>query len=122
MVLSIDIGNSLIKFGLIDDALNPTVVKSVSSKNFRSCDEFYLIIQQLFDSSSLSDISSVISSVVTALTDSDYLAVKKLTGNNPFIIGSVTKTGFKIKIDLTYFGLHFHEFHMQYLHIALKSK
>ena len=99
MVLSIDIGNSLIKFGLIDDALNPTVVKSVSSKNFRSCDEFYLIIQQLFDSSSLSDISSVISSVVPALTDSVYLAVKKLTGNNPFIIGSGTKTGFKIKID-----------------------
>ena len=34
MVLSIDIGNSLIKFGLIDDSLNPISVKAVSSKNF----------------------------------------------------------------------------------------
>jgi len=102
MLLSIDIGNSYIKFAVIDDSDNIKYRFSVSSSAHRSPDEYAMLIKQfLADCDASGDISinsSVICSVVPSLTRSLYIAAEKISATKPFVIASGTKTGFKIKI------------------------
>ena len=103
MLLAVDIGNSNIKIGVFEKSYKNMVCSfAVSSRFERSSDEFYLIFKQMLTEYSVFEKldSAVIASVVPSLTDSVSRAVFKICGRNPFIIGSGTRTGFSIKIDV----------------------
>ncbi len=105
MLLSVDIGNSSIKLGVYDisDIKDKKLICKfkISSVTERSSDEYEIIIRSLLSSkcSELKISRSVICSVVPSLTHIIYDALYSITGAAPFIIGSGTKTGFKIKTD-----------------------
>ncbi len=105
MLISVDIGNSSIKVGIYDIS-DTSDIKSVSrfkisSVTERSADEYEVIIRSLLDSKCPDVIisHSVICSVVPSLTHIIYSALYNITNTKPFVIGSGTKTGFKIKTD-----------------------
>ncbi|MBR6917384.1 MAG: type III pantothenate kinase [Clostridia bacterium] len=99
MVFSIEIGNSFIKSAVFDD--NDIIISrsSFASKTHRSSDEYRLLIKQFLDETLQAKIDAVvISSVVPSITPSVSRALEELFGIKPFIIGSGTHTGFKLKI------------------------
>ena len=102
MLLAVDIGNSGIKFGVFD-ANDSSVVKyrfSISSKVSRTADEYELLIRQFLSIHNLCNVNHcVIASVAPSITNSIYNAVRNICSEAPFIIGSGTHTGFKIRID-----------------------
>ncbi len=103
MLLSIDIGNSSIKFGVFD-LKDPSTSKcnfSLSSIKSRTADEYELLIRQFLSAYNCSDSihHAVISSVTPSVIYSIQNAAYKICASVPFIIGSGTHTGFKIKID-----------------------
>jgi len=105
MLLSVDIGNSSVKFGIYDVSdisYNNLICKfKISSVAERSSDEYEVIIRSLL-LSKCADVKitrSVICSVVPSLTHVIYDALYAICGTAPFIIGTGTKTGFKIKTD-----------------------
>lgn len=102
MLLSIDIGNTNIKFGVFDGSADNMVCSfSINSNVVRTVDEYIVIIKQMLSEFSVDELPSncVISSVVPSLTQAIYLACERICNNKPFIIGTGTKTGFQIKID-----------------------
>ncbi len=102
MLLAVDIGNSSIKFGVFD-INDVTVVKhrfSISSNVSRTADEYELLIRQFLLINNSPKINyCVISSVAPSITNSIYKAAYNISSKAPFIIGSGTHTGFKIRID-----------------------
>lgn len=99
MVLSVDVGNSFIKFALFDGD-EPAARFSVSTVSGRSIDEYVLFIKNFFEEF-IEDgqiEASVLSSVVPSVTDAISSAVESVVGKRPFVIGRGTHTGFKIKI------------------------
>lgn len=102
MLLAIDIGNSSIKFGVFE--INDiSVLKcrfSISSDVPRTADEYELLISQFLMIHNSPKINHcVISSVAPSITNSIYNAAYKICSRAPFVIGSGTHTGFKIRID-----------------------
>lgn len=103
MLLAIDIGNTNIKFGLFDSSADNMLFSfSASSASNRTADEFLLLIKQMLSFNSICECVTdcVISSVVPSLTTTVSSACVSLCNKNPFIIGSGTRTGFPIKIDV----------------------
>lgn len=102
MLLSIDAGNTGIKFGIfsVEDCSAPLETFSLSTSIARTADEYRLVISQFTASyiEHLDDcvISSVVPSVTAALKD----AASMICRNRPFIIERGTKTGFFIKTDI----------------------
>ncbi len=99
MVLSCDIGNSYIKFAVFGDNDEVLYGFSVATSVKRSSDEYRLLIKQFLNSAPVDfEITdAVISSVVPSVTSAISKALSDYTAR-PFIIGSGTHTGFKIKI------------------------
>ena len=103
MILTIDIGNTNIKFGVFDGSEDKMCCRfQISSSAVRTCDEYILLIKSFIREQSVDGAftGSVISSVVPSLTVPVSDAFSKITGRKPFIIGSGTKTGFPINIDV----------------------
>jgi len=96
MVLLVDIGNSNINFGVVNNHIieNTFTLKSELNK---TCDEYYLQVKSFLENYQLDDI--IICSVVPILTST----LKKMFNNhfkkNPILIGPGIKSGVKIKID-----------------------
>lgn len=99
MLLSIDIGNTFIKFAVFNDSDEILQRFSLSSYPARSSDEYELLIRQFLSSSDLCVDAVVISSVVPSLTSPISTAANNITSSRPFFIGAGTHTGFKIKIN-----------------------
>lgn len=103
MLLAVDIGNTNIKFGFFEDNSSTAVFKfSVSSDAMRTADEYRLLIKSFlndYGAAALPD-SSVIASVVPHLTTPIVSALSELCKRKPFIIGTGTRTGFPIRIDV----------------------
>lgn len=103
MLLAADIGNSTIVFGVFSKEIptEPLCTFSVATITSRTSDEYELLIRQLLASKNLNNLidCSVLSSVVPTVTDSISRALSSITGKKTFIIGTGTKTRFKIKID-----------------------
>lgn len=102
MLLAVDIGNSSIKFGVfdIDNISVPKFSFSIASGFQRTSDEYELLIRQFLSMYNHSDISDcVISSVAPSITNAVYKALASICHKVPFVIGSGTHTGFKIRID-----------------------
>ncbi len=103
MLIAADIGNSAIKFGVFntDRISNPVCSFTVANNAYRSSDEYELLIRQLLLTKGFTAPirNSVISSVAPSVTMSVKNALTAITDSDPFIIGSGTRTGFRICID-----------------------
>lgn len=103
MIIAADIGNTNIKFGVFDgSADNMLYGFTVSASSVRSSDEYRLLINY-FLKEKFTEVTfdgSVISSVVPALNVPVAEALTVICGRKPFFVGSGTKTGFPIKIDV----------------------
>jgi len=103
LLLAFDIGNTNIKVGVFNDSCENMICSfAISSATIRTSDEYYLLIKQMLSEYSVFDKlnASVISSVVPSITESISNAVSKICNRRPFIIGSGTRTGFPIRIDV----------------------
>lgn len=101
MILTVDVGNSNVVFGIYkDDALR--FVARFSSSTDRTSDEFAVLIKSFFDihDAKIADIDgSIISSVVPPITGTLISAIRLLTGKDPLVVGPGMKTGINILID-----------------------
>ena len=97
MIIAADIGNTNIHFGLFDK--KELIAKfELSSALPRSSDEYFLFLSSILSGKEIPD-GSIISSVVPSVTDPVRLALRRITGSNPIIVGPGVKTGFNIKLD-----------------------
>lgn len=102
MLLSVDIGNSTVKFGFFSEVgISPKIGFSVSASDRRTADEYLILLRSfLFQNDIREEIShAVIASVAPSVALSVSYAVRSLIGHDPFLITSGTHTGFKILID-----------------------
>ncbi len=101
MLLTIDVGNSNIKFGVYDGDELHRIIK-VSTDSHKTADEFAVELYTLFQVYSVDcfDISGcIICSVVPRITKRLKAAVKSVTGIDALIVGPGIKTGVNIHID-----------------------
>lgn len=101
MILGIDIGNSHIVMGCIDDLALSNVMR-IATNTLKTEYEYAVDMKQLLDFYNVDCKSfdgAVISSVVPPLTDTLKSAVKMLLGMDSLIIGAGIKTGLNILID-----------------------
>ena len=101
MILTIDIGNTNIVFGVFDG--EELVFESRADTNsHRMADQYSVIITQVFGlyGVALSEIDGVvISSVVPPVSDQMKLSVQRLFSVTPLMVGAGVKTGVDIRID-----------------------
>lgn len=103
MLLAFDIGNSSVSVGIFEIPLSSPPVPRASFKILNkpySSDEYTLYLRNFIDHFGCTDKidCSVISSVVPNLTPIIQNSARDISGREPFIISSGTKTGFGIKI------------------------
>ena len=101
MVLAIDIGNTNIVIGCIDDGEILNVYR-LYTNNSKTADEYSMEIKSILDFHGVKrDMidGSVISCVVPPLTRVFTNAVKLLTGVDAIVVGAGIKTGMNISID-----------------------
>ncbi len=101
MLLTIDVGNSNIKFGIYDGDELHRIIK-LSTDSHKTADEFAVELYTLFQVYSVdcfSIDSCIICSVVPRVTKRLKAAVKSVTGIDALIVGPGIKTGVNICID-----------------------
>lgn len=101
MILAIDIGNTNTVFGCMDQDII-YFVSRVSTDLLRTEDQYAVELKDIFrlyDASPDLIDGAIISSVVPQLCNILSLAVQKVTGKVPLIVGPGIKTGLNIKID-----------------------
>ncbi len=98
MIFGVDIGNTNITLGLID---NMKVVRSwrLSTQTPRTTDELYLLFERLLARSTDRKIQhGIVASVVPSLTASVCMAIQKITGDKPLI----AEPGIRINMHIHY--------------------
>lgn len=101
MILAIDMGNSNIVIGGIDES-RTYFVERVTTNQGKTDLEYAVNIKDIMaiHNLPLSSIEgAIVSSVVPPLTDVVLSAVKKITGKTPLLVGSGMKTGLNIIMD-----------------------
>ncbi len=101
MILAIDAGNTNIVFGGITNGKTAFISRIGTDRN-KTADEYAVQIKILLELNGLSSKEfegGIISSVVPQLNDSLCLAVRKVIGHQPLIVGPGIRTGLNIKID-----------------------
>lgn len=101
MIIAIDVGNTNIVYGGIENKKIAFMTRLNTDKK-KTEDEYAVIFKTLMEINGLrtEDFSgSIISSVVPQLNEILKKAVKKLIGYEPIIVGPGIKTGLNIKID-----------------------
>ena len=101
MILGIDVGNTNIVLGCIEEDSFSHVVRLHTDRTETS-EEYAIKFQQILELNGI-DCSAfegaIISSVVPEITEALRLAVNKLTGVNTLVVGPGIKTGLNIRID-----------------------
>ena len=101
MILAIDVGNTNIVVGGLDE--NEVYFSwRLQTDRFKTSDEYVVILRTLLDIHNINFASidgSIISSVVPVLRDVLDEAVFEITGVRAMIVGPGLKSGLKIKID-----------------------
>ena len=98
MILAIDVGNSNIVLGGIDNEKIYFTVR-LSTDRFKSNDEYAVLIKNLIELNGYDPADmegSIISTVVPALATTLRLALEKITGKPCMVVGSGLKTGLNI--------------------------
>lgn len=101
MLLTIDVGNSNIKFGVYDGEELHRIIK-LSTDSHKTADEFAVelfTLFQVYSVDSFSIDSCIICSVVPRITKRLKAAVKSVTGVDSLVVGPGIKTGVNICID-----------------------
>ncbi len=101
MLLTIDVGNSNIKFGVYDGKELHRIIK-LSTDSHKTADEFAVELYTLFQVYSVDCFaidSCIICSVVPRITKRLAAAVKSVTGIDALVVGPGIKTGVNIQID-----------------------
>lgn len=101
MILAIDMGNTNIVVGGIDDT-KTYFVERVTTDHHKTDLEYAVTIKNILEIHQVSTESiegSIISSVVPPLNNTLSSAVKKITGKSPLLVGSGMKTGLNILMD-----------------------
>jgi type III pantothenate kinase len=101
MLLTIDVGNTNITFGVFDgDTLGPRW--RLATDHNRMADEYGILLINLFRHSGIepSQIHGIaLASVVPPLTGTFVEACEKYLGQRPFVIDAGVKTGVRVKYD-----------------------
>ena len=101
MLLTIDVGNSNIKFGIYDGDELHRIIK-LSTDSHKTADELAVELYTLFQVYSvdvLSIDSCIMCSVVPRITKRLKAAVLSVTGVDPLVVGPGIKTGVNIQIE-----------------------
>lgn len=101
MIIAIDVGNTNIVFGCLDDE-HIYFISRISTDRFRTSDEYAVLFKSILEMNhaELGKIDGgIISSVVPALSGVLRDAVEKITGHRSLVVGSGVKTGLNILID-----------------------
>lgn len=102
MIATVDIGNSNIVIGLMDENKKLDFCGRIRSLRDKNMEEFVIELKTLLDvyQKTMSGVEGVIiSSVVPELTDTVSRGMALLTGKKPFVVGRGTKTGVSIATD-----------------------
>ena len=101
MILAIDMGNSNIVVGGLDD--NKTYFEErITTDDRKTSLEYAILLKNILEIHKVkkNDIEgSIMASVVPPLNAPISSAVKKITGKKPLLVGSGMKTGLNIKMD-----------------------
>lgn len=101
MILALDIGNTHIAMGCIQDESVQKVAK-MATDPLKTDYEYAIMIKQILEIDSIDNRSfegAIISSVVPQLTATLEKAVERVTGHRPMIVSAGLKTGLNIMID-----------------------
>lgn len=101
MILAIDVGNTNVVFGCIENGKILSTSRLATNRNDLASD-YALKIRQTFEIDGVNTDKiegAIISSVVPPVTEAIREAVKKLLGIDCLVVGSGIKTGINIKID-----------------------
>ena len=101
MILTIDMGNTNIVIGGIDEG-KTYFEERITTIHSRTSTEYALLIKDILDLHSIdkSQIEgSIVSSVVPPLNAPIQSAIKKILGRRPLLVGSGMKTGLNILMD-----------------------
>lgn len=101
MLLAIDIGNSNVVVGFVE---NGTILRKarIATDTVKTSDQYWMELKNIFG---LFEISTeqiegvIISSVVPPVLNSCRTAVKKMTGLDPMVVGPGMKTGVNVLLD-----------------------
>lgn len=99
MILTLDVGNTNITFGVYDKEELVTTFR-ITTKIARTSDEYGILIRDLLRMNDVNraDIEgSIVASVVPNIMHSLTGAMVRYIGSNPLIVGPGTKTGIQIK-------------------------
>ncbi len=101
MVLAIDVGNTNIVIGCVKG--DTILFNERISTNHKATDlEYAIQLKNIFEIHGIDPYTiggAIMSSVVPSITEILENAIKKLTGQTPFVVGPGLKTGLKITID-----------------------
>ncbi len=101
MILAIDMGNTNIVVGCIDDERIHFTERISTNLNYTEL-EYAMAIKAVMDIRGVSAdavTGSIISSVIPSLTHTVKNALRKLLKTEPLVVGAGLKTGLNIKID-----------------------
>lgn len=99
MILTLDVGNTNITFGVYDGQELVTTFR-ITTKIARTSDEYGILIRDLLrmNDVNLADIEgSIVASVVPDIMHSLTGAMVRYIGSNPIVVGPGTRTGIQIK-------------------------
>ncbi len=101
MILAIDIGNSNIVIGCIDES-KTYFTDRLATDTQKTAAEYAILFKNILELNNIakSDIDgAIISSVVPPISNTIIQAIEKVTGITAMVIGPGVKTGLNIKID-----------------------
>ncbi len=99
MILTLDVGNTNITFGVYDGQELVTTFR-ITTKIARTSDEYGILIRDLLHMNDIdrADIEgSIVASVVPNIMHSLTGAMVRYIGSNPIVVGPGTKTGIQVK-------------------------
>lgn len=102
MLLAVDIGNTNIVFGCVNEKNEVVLFERISTNHQATATEYAVLIKNILEMNgfSLSDVNdSIMSSVVPSVTGAVTNAIKKLFGIDVMTVGPGVKTGLNILID-----------------------
>lgn len=101
MILAIDVGNTNVVLGCVEDGVVKSINRMATNPNDLSNDYALKMLQSFdFDGIDYKNFEgAILSSVVPQVNRSIKAAVKKLTGLDCVVVGAGLKTGVNVKID-----------------------
>ena len=102
MLLTANIGNSIISFGFFDENHHMMATFCVSCDVGRTSDEYLAVVRSIAREKGIrreEAQGAILSSVVPSLTETIKKTIKEFWGAEPMVVGPGVKTGFHLKID-----------------------